>query len=442
MSDDSEAIKFYNITSFDLQSLKNAYAGLPTLRVPQIDLSFSFDWLWLPFVSLGAGMKSFLFTRTPKEELKLALDEETLKTLLAHIDNYIDASIIQQFETHDSKLTQDIESRMLLILSKTVNEAFVTYRYELTADDIERIVDRIKSRIDDEFSQKEKMLLDKMALFSAQKQEKLKVELHGQLKESMKLQQGDVNIVNKNVNIDEILAAILKSDKLISLVDGRIKPLTDNLSNHDKKIDEILAFMANMKLDIENKFKKLSGIEIEQKSLSDNLAAVRLESDSKLKRLSLDIDGKFAKLSDSQYSSIHESVKMTLLNIFGGGSTGDMSDESIRNWINSVFVAKSDLEARLKAMEINGERAFQLQLDKNAGVLMSEINEEIAKQVAIAVAASSKESSGRVGANFQGLSEADVLRIVQKVLAVYDADKTGLVDFALETAGGQVISTR
>ncbi|XP_024891572.1 uncharacterized protein LOC112467264 isoform X1 [Temnothorax curvispinosus] len=40
------------------------------------------------------------------------------------------------------------------------------------------------------------------------------------------------------------------------------------------------------------------------------------------------------------------------------------------------------------------------------------------------------------------VSEEHIRKIVKEVLRIYDADKTGQVDYALETAGGQIISTR
>ncbi|XP_011880580.1 PREDICTED: SUN domain-containing protein 2-like isoform X2 [Vollenhovia emeryi] len=40
------------------------------------------------------------------------------------------------------------------------------------------------------------------------------------------------------------------------------------------------------------------------------------------------------------------------------------------------------------------------------------------------------------------VSDEQIRKIVKKELQIYDADKTGLVDYALETGGGQIISTR
>lgn len=48
---------------------------------------------------------------------------------------------------------------------------------------------------------------------------------------------------------------------------------------------------------------------------------------------------------------------------------------------------------------------------------------------------------GSVSQSSIDLSGFDVQEIVRKALAKYDADKTGLVDYALESGGGQVTKT-
>jgi SUN domain-containing protein 1/2 len=40
------------------------------------------------------------------------------------------------------------------------------------------------------------------------------------------------------------------------------------------------------------------------------------------------------------------------------------------------------------------------------------------------------------------LVKEEIEKMVKNALVIYDADKTGLFDFALETAGGSVVSTR
>ncbi len=40
------------------------------------------------------------------------------------------------------------------------------------------------------------------------------------------------------------------------------------------------------------------------------------------------------------------------------------------------------------------------------------------------------------------LAREEIEKMVRNALVIYDADKTGLFDFALETAGGAVVSTR
>lgn len=54
---------------------------------------------------------------------------------------------------------------------------------------------------------------------------------------------------------------------------------------------------------------------------------------------------------------------------------------------------------------------------------------------------SSNAGSGFFGVN-TGLNRTEVMEIVKEALMKYDADKTGMVDHALESAGGNIISTR
>lgn len=54
---------------------------------------------------------------------------------------------------------------------------------------------------------------------------------------------------------------------------------------------------------------------------------------------------------------------------------------------------------------------------------------------------SRNDGSGFFGVS-TGLNRSEVMEIVKEALMKYDADKTGMVDHALESAGGNIISTR
>lgn len=49
---------------------------------------------------------------------------------------------------------------------------------------------------------------------------------------------------------------------------------------------------------------------------------------------------------------------------------------------------------------------------------------------------------GERNEDYLSISEAQIRKIIKEILRIYDADKTGRVDYALESAGGQIISIR
>lgn len=407
-------------------------------KLPDWRFSFSLGWLWAPFMAFGSGLKGFLFASRSSEEMKMALDEDKFQLLIAHIDGYIDATMGRRFEENNPVIIKETSDKILPIIVMNVNDALVNHHYKLTAADLDVIADKIKIQVEREFSDKEKLFLNKFTLLHDENllriQEQIRQNLHF----------SEIKLENQNVDLNELLLAILNSDKLLTLIDSRVKPAFHRLDGHDVDIDGIKLDLANMKADIVQSFASfgadISGLKSGHKKFGDDFYKFKMANDEKLQQMLLEIDGKISTLGASHFSSVDASVRKNLLNILGFGgdsSAGEMSEESIKNWISSMFVAKSQLEERLKQVEANGNKAFQLELNKNAGILMGEINEGIKKQVAAAFTAET-----RVGTTVGGLSEADVLRIVNNVLAVYDADKTGLVDFALESAGGQVLSTR
>lgn len=410
------------------------------------NFNWSFGWLCAPIISLGSGISEFLFTKRPTEEIKMALDEKKFQLLIEHIDHYIDATIGQKFEQNNQILMQKTNEKVTSIIANSIEEAVLNFHYELTLQDINMIAAKIQSRIETEFTAKEKSLLGKISLNS----EDQLIKVGEKIEQNLNIRFNEIKLDNQNVDMKQILASILKSEKLLMLIDDRLKPALDRLDQHDIIIDEIKSEVANFKLDVMNQFANFGNdiktIKTQQHNFGEDFFKFRLKNDEILQKLLVEIDTKLVSLGESQFTSIDASVRRNLLNILGFDFKSDngetMDGNAIKNWINSMFVAKSYLEERLSLVEANGNRAFQLQLDKNAGILMNEINDEISRQIAIALTTGAREFDEAKVKTSEGLSEADVLKIVKGVLAIYDADKTGLVDFALESAGGQVLSTR
>lgn len=373
-----------------------------------------------PFLWLAAGLRFFSF----KSQSWEGVDHDKLQDLIAHVENYIDLAIGRKFD--DKTFTATDNENMKIFIATTVQDALAKHNFQLSTHDF----NAIKDNIEKDLSDREQAILNRLMLTN---NDHLLI-LQTQITQNIEAKVSEVKGSTKNFDISEVLSAMLKSHELTLFISEQLRPLSDRLDRHDSDIVSLKLDLDSFKAEVKSKFVEINNdITIVKGDIGEGFYKLKIDVDKRLKDLLSDIDIKLASLGDFHFTSVEESVKKSLFAILGLNAASGMDGEAIKNWIGSIFVAKSELEERLKLFEADNQKAFELRLDANAGILMNEINEEIRKQIAV-----SAGLSGNVG----GLSEADVLKIVKQVLAVYDADKTGLVDFALESAGGQVLSTR
>lgn len=109
--------------------------------------------------------------------------------------------------------------------------------------------------------------------------------------------------------------------------------------------------------------------------------------------------------------------------------------EELAKWLHSIFVAKEDLESHLANVTQNLKADFDAAVQTSGEKIMNDVASKISLQLG---------KSGRGGGviSSDSLTDEHIRLIVKDVLAVYDADKTGLVDYAMEPMGGQVMTTR
>uniref|UniRef100_A0A1B0D740 Uncharacterized protein n=1 Tax=Phlebotomus papatasi TaxID=29031 RepID=A0A1B0D740_PHLPP len=218
-----------------------------------------------------------------------------------------------------------------------------------------------------------------------------------------------------------------KYDDLIAKLSLEITKIKDDLSRRENRDDDI-----NLTLE---------AMRSQQENLAGQLYDYRQENDLKFEKLLAEIEVKIANLGDQQYVEIDKQIRRVLVQIFNIDQNAEHLDENdLRSWIRNVFVAKEYLEARLGEIQRQFGGHVEEEIQRSAGILMANITDTLRLEILSLIEAKTSQNTQNT---FEfDASEDHVKRIVREALAVYDADKTGLVDYALESAGGQVLSTR
>ncbi|TWW69988.1 SUN domain-containing protein 1 [Takifugu flavidus] len=120
---------------------------------------------------------------------------------------------------------------------------------------------------------------------------------------------------------------------------------------------------------------------------------------------------------------------------FGSSGTGELP-ESLLHWLSQRYVSTPDLQASLASLEMAILRNVSLQLEQNRATTLGEAESQ-AKTIFHSVSGAVQHTAAA-----EGLTEEHVKIIVQNALRLYSQDRTGLVDYALESGGGSILSTR
>ncbi|XP_024243439.1 SUN domain-containing protein 1 isoform X12 [Oncorhynchus tshawytscha] len=105
--------------------------------------------------------------------------------------------------------------------------------------------------------------------------------------------------------------------------------------------------------------------------------------------------------------------------------------ESLLQWLSERYVSGVDVHASLTSLELSILQNVTLQLEKSRARQETHSTETVTQTV-----------MHTVGAAGAGMSEEHVQLIVKNALKLYSQDRTGLVDYALESGGGSILSTR
>ncbi|KAM9346285.1 SUN domain-containing protein 1 isoform 2-T2 [Symphorus nematophorus] len=142
-------------------------------------------------------------------------------------------------------------------------------------------------------------------------------------------------------------------------------------------------------------------------------------------------------LQETISSQVSSQVRKELQALFfGSGQEQGEVPESLIHWLSQRYVSAPDLQDLLASLEMRILRNVSLQLELNRAQTLGEAESQ-AKTIIKTVSGTVQHT-----ATAEGMTEEQVKLIVQNALRLYSQDRTGLVDYALESGGGSILSTR
>jgi SUN domain-containing protein 1/2 len=218
------------------------------------------------------------------------------------------------------------------------------------------------------------------------------------------------------LNTDELVEKILQNPKIHDIVnnyqvkvdrqsDEKMLQIVDELRNEIHKIkNELLLLEQNKNAD-----------------LNRVMSQVRTENVRNLARLT---------------QRLNRCCNKPVINLepYVGRVLGDLLNDhdflskqkGLTDWLHALFVAKQDLEGRLSNITQNLAAHFDISVENTANRVMEKVVTKL----------------GDGGGDPGSISDEQIRKVVQSALRIYDADRTGLVDYAMEPLGGEIVTTR
>ncbi|XP_067631722.1 klaroid protein isoform X2 [Eurosta solidaginis] len=416
-----------------------------------------------------------------EQRLQKALTAEEYENILNHVNSYVQQLINVKFEKEKRVQTARVdelspgqiklivqlmrENLERLALEKQQDKAYVKLA-EFSEAEVLRLAELVRLRLEASGWAERPVPLSSENLADIKRLITEHMELH---------EHKFYTLLLERIDLDEFLVRILSAPQLAKYVDARIATAFESkqwqaiaiekmregsgagesISQRQQQlINDLNKEIAFIKLALSDKLSENEGLHQSisklkgtQDDLLKRMQEHELAADKRFSGLLAQIESKLAALKDDQFKFLNQQIKLTLVEILGfkerTPAGAQLEDIDLQNWVRNMFVAKDYLEERLLALNKGTDNKIRDEIDRSGMLLMRDISERLKREVLIAVEAKHNESAVTLkGEITSALSEEQVQKIVKSVLAIYDADKTGLVDFALESAGGQILSTR
>ncbi|XP_035209567.1 SUN domain-containing protein 1-like [Stegodyphus dumicola] len=239
-----------------------------------------------------------------------------------------------------------------------------------------------------------------------------------------------------------LITDILKEEK-ISSIRSEIKKLRlefQPLAEDLKKLEKDLI----QRHEIITTSKTVESLITEHKLNYDYLHTKLKNVEKKLEVLDTVKKGCDEKLNPAEILSLIESYLIAALkNISDSNTKGNFTYQFFTNWLNSNFVNQEKLSSEIKSEieKLRGDYQDKMKSDIDITKTIETVIHKYVESLKtnLSLLHDSQGSSHLYGEMFS----MDVIKkLVKEAIMLYDADKTGLVDYALESGGGSVLGTR
>nr|DBA19485.1 TPA: hypothetical protein GDO54_015318 [Pyxicephalus adspersus] len=228
------------------------------------------------------------------------------------------------------------------------------------------------------------------------------------------------------------------SSVIASLLDDRFAKMKMDLHEKPMKEDSISKNHEARILHLEALLTKLSeAMEEDRKRAQINASEGEIQDQSLLRKRIESLEKEFAEyrseflreqsvksscdLPDCVLQKVDARIKESIQMMFGSQAN---LPESLLQWISANYVSNDDLGIRLQELEL---------------IILKNITHQISITKKVPTA---KVVEGAVTGSVSGITEEDALVLVNNALRLYSQDRTGMVDFALESGGGSILGTR
>lgn len=425
------------------------------------------------------------------ENMKLSLSQslppEEYENILNHINSYIQNLVdlkLQEERKRDIEKASELNDKQTRIIVQIIKENLDTLARQkrfaddtpaaatLSDNDLNVIIERVLLKLEDSpvFTKAEKPLT-----LSPSNIEEIKSLITQTLEVN---QHHYYKLILGNIDLDVLINKLLQAplfansikDEIALQLNNKLQESLTNLprmysSSGDDNfklsldqqkqiIDNLNKDIAFIKLSLNDKHSEnqdlhysIKQLQQTQDALVQRLQELESSTDQRFNNLLNQITLKLTTLKDEQFKLLNQQVKLSLIEILGFKETtkdgAQLSELDLQNWVRNMFVAKDYLESRLSEINNRTNDKIKQEIDKSGMFLMRDISERLKQEIIVNVQHKQEETHSALKHQIrEALSEQEVRNIVKSVLAIYDADKTGLVDFALESAGGQILSTR